>query len=128
MWVTSALLLLSSITFKVYGVVACLANSIMGLYVWRRDADSDGFFWMSVTAIFTFAIKMKTLFERARNIRHGCLESRLVARMETEGRELTDEETANELDYLAETIPYAGLGKEYEKEIMAAIRYLKKYY
>ncbi len=71
---------------------------------------------------------MKSLFERARNIRHGCLESRLVARMETEGRELTDEETANELEYLAETIPYAGLGKEYEKEIMAAIRYLRKYY
>jgi hypothetical protein len=59
---------------------------------------------------------MKSLFERAINIRHGCLESRLVARMETEGRELTDEETANELEYLAETIPYAGLGKEYEKE------------
>ena len=36
---------------------------------------------------------------------HGCLESRLVARMETEGRELTDEETVNELEYLAETIP-----------------------
>ena len=71
---------------------------------------------------------MKSLFERAINIRHGCLESRLVARMETEGRELTDEETANELEYLAETIPYAGLDKEYEKEIMAAIRYLKKYY
>ena len=71
---------------------------------------------------------MKSLFERARNIRHGCLESRLVARMETEGRKLTDEETANELEYLAETIPYAGLGKEYEKEIMAAIRYLRKYY
>ena len=71
---------------------------------------------------------MKSLFERARNIRHGCLESRLVARMETEGRPLTDEETANESEYLAEAIPYAGLGKEYEKEIMTAIRYLRKYY
>lgn len=71
---------------------------------------------------------MKTLFERARNIRHGCLESRLVARMETEGRELTDEETANELDYLAETIPYAGLEREDKNNIMAAIRYLRKYY
>lgn len=71
---------------------------------------------------------MKTLFERARNVRHGCLESRLVARMETEGRELTDEETANELDYLAETIPYAGLSDDDVKEIMSAIRYLRKYY
>lgn len=71
---------------------------------------------------------MKTLFERARNIRHGCLESRLVARMETEGRELTDEETANELDYLAEIIPYAGLEREDKNNIMAAIRYLRKYY
>lgn len=41
---------------------------------------------------------MKSLFDRARDIRHGCLESRLVARMETEGRKLTDEETANELE------------------------------
>ena len=48
--------------------------------------------------------------------------------METEGRELTDEETANELEYLAETIPYAGLGEEYEKEILTAIRYLRKCY
>lgn len=71
---------------------------------------------------------MKSLFERARNIRHGCLESRLVARMETEGRSLTDEETANELEYLAETIPYAGLEREDKDNIMAAIRYLRKYY
>lgn len=71
---------------------------------------------------------MKSLFERARNIRHGCLESRLVARMETEGRPLTDEETVNELEYLAETIPYAGLEKEDKDNIMAAIRYLRKYY
>lgn len=71
---------------------------------------------------------MKSLFERARNIRHGCLESRLVARMETEGRTLTDEETVNELEYLAETIPYAGLEREDKNNIMAAIRYLRKYY
>ena len=71
---------------------------------------------------------MKSLFERARNIRHGCLESRLVARMETEGRSLTDEETANELEYLAETIPYAGLEREDKDNIMAVIRYLRKYY
>ena len=71
---------------------------------------------------------MKSLFERARNIRHGCLESRLVARMETEGRELTDEETAQELEYLAETIPYAGLSDEDIREINSAIKYLRKYY
>ena len=71
---------------------------------------------------------MKTLFERARNVRHGCLESRLIARMKTEGRELTDEETVNELEYLAETIPYAGLEREDKNNIMAAIRYLRKYY
>lgn len=71
---------------------------------------------------------MKTLFERARNVRHGCLESRLIARMETERRELTDEETVNELEYLAETIPYAGLEREDKNNIMAAIRYLRKYY
>lgn len=71
---------------------------------------------------------MKTLFNRARNIRGGVLEGRLVARMETEGRELTDEETANELEYLAETIPYAGLEKEDKNNIMSAIRYLRKYY
>lgn len=71
---------------------------------------------------------MKSLFERARNIRHGCLESRLVARMETEGRPLTDKETANELEYLAETIPYAGLSDEDVREMISAIRYLRKYY
>jgi len=67
---------------------------------------------------------MKSLFDRARDIRHGCLESR----METEGRKLTDEETANELEYLAETIPYAGLEREDKNNIMTAIRYLRKYY
>ena len=71
---------------------------------------------------------MKSLFERARNIRHGCLESRLVARMETEGRPLTDEETVNELEYLAETITYAGLSDEDVREMISAIRYLRKYY
>ena len=71
---------------------------------------------------------MKTLFDRARNIRHGVLESRLVSRMETEGRKLTDEETAQELEYLSETIPYAGLENEDKNNILAAIRYLRKYY
>lgn len=71
---------------------------------------------------------MKTLFNRARDIRGGCLESRLVARMETEGRELTDDETVNELEYIAETVPYAGLEKTDQSNIMAAIKYLRKYY
>lgn len=71
---------------------------------------------------------MKSLFDRARDIRGGVLESRLVSRMETEGRKLTDEETAQELEYLAETIPYAGYDKEDINNIMTAIRYLRKYY
>lgn len=48
--------------------------------------------------------------------------------METKGRELTDEETVQELEYFAETIPYAGLEKEDRNNMMAAIRYLRKYY
>lgn len=71
---------------------------------------------------------MKSLFDRARNVRRGCLESRLVARMEIEGKPLTDEETANELEYLAETIPYGGLSDEDVREIVSAIRYLRRYY
>ena len=70
----------------------------------------------------------KTLFDRARDIRNGALESRLVARMETEGRELTDEETIAELEYLKEMLPYAGYEPEDIKEQMAAINYLLKKY
>ena len=73
-------------------------------------------------------MKKQTLFERARNVQGGVLESRLVARMETEGRELTHQETVNELKYLEETIPYAGLDEEYTKKVKTAIRYLKKYF
>ena len=69
---------------------------------------------------------MKSLFDRARDIQHGVLESRMVARMETEGRPLTDAETINELRYLQETLPYAGLEKEDLKPIMKAINYLLK--
>lgn len=64
----------------------------------------------------------KTLFDRARDIRGGVLESRLVARMETEDRPLTDEETVKELEYLIETIPYSGCGNE--REIVSACKYL----
>lgn len=69
----------------------------------------------------------KSLFERARCVRHGVLESRMVARMETEGRPLTDQETYSELIYLKETIPYAGLEKEDVQPMMAAINYLLKH-
>lgn len=68
----------------------------------------------------------KTLFERARSVRGGVLESRMVARMETEHRPLTDEETRSELKYLVETIPYAGLEPEDEREIAKACKYLLK--
>lgn len=68
--------------------------------------------------------KTKTLFEKARDIRKGALESRMVARMETEGRPLTDAETLNEVKYLLETIPFAGLEKEDERNIIAACRYI----
>lgn len=70
----------------------------------------------------------KTLFDRARDIGHGALESRLVARMETEGRPLTDKETIAELQYLRETLPYAGYEAEDIKDQMAAINYLLKKY
>lgn len=68
----------------------------------------------------------KTLFNRARDIKGGVLESRMVARMETEGRELTDIETIAELKYLKETLPYAGIDDLKEK--MYAINYLLKKY
>lgn len=70
----------------------------------------------------------KSLFDKARDIRHGALESRLVARMETEGRPLTDEETFSELEYLKETLPYAGYEPEDIKDQMLAINYLLKRY
>ena len=70
----------------------------------------------------------KTLFDRARDIKNGALESRLVARMETKGRPLTDAETISELKYLKETFPYAGLEPEDLKEKMYAINYLLKKY
>lgn len=68
----------------------------------------------------------KSLFERACTVRGGVLESRMVAREETKGRALTEKETINELKYLLETIPYAGLEPEDEKEIIKACKYLLK--
>ena len=69
---------------------------------------------------------MKTLFNCARDIRHGALESRMVARMETEGRELTDEETKQECKYILETIDCAGYEPEEVRNIKAACRYILK--
>ena len=68
----------------------------------------------------------KSLFNRARDAAGGVLESRMVARMETEGRELTDEETRSELRYILETVPYAGLEPEDERKIVGACRRLLK--
>ena len=70
----------------------------------------------------------KTLFDRACDIRHGVLESRMVARSSTEGRPLTDQETISELQYLKETLPYAGYEREDIQPMMAAINYLLKKY
>lgn len=70
----------------------------------------------------------KSLFDKARNIRKGILESRLVARMETEGRPLTDNETIRELEYLKETLPYAGYEPDEQREKLSAINYLLKRY
>lgn len=71
---------------------------------------------------------IKTLFDRARDIKGGALESRMVARMETEGRPLTDSETIAELIYLKETLPCSGYEWEDIKDKMQAINYLLKKY
>lgn len=65
----------------------------------------------------------KSLFNRARDIQEGVLESRMAARMETEGRELTDSETRSECKYLLETIDYSG----YERKEILAIKKACKY-
>ena len=67
---------------------------------------------------------MKSLFDRARDIQGGVLESRMVSRMETEGRELTDEETRSECEYLLETIDYSGYEQKYISAIKKACRYI----
>ena len=67
---------------------------------------------------------MKSLFNRARDIQGGVLESRMVARMETEGRELTDDETKAECEYLLETVDYSGYDSKYVSAIKRACRYI----
>ena len=69
---------------------------------------------------------MKTLFDTARDIQHGILESRMIARSETEGRELTDAETIKECKYILETIDFAGYDRTTTSQIKKACRYLIK--
>lgn len=68
---------------------------------------------------------MKTLFNRARDIRNGVLESRMMARFDDLNRELTDDETIKELEYLKETLPCS---PEDTREEIKAINYLLKKY
>lgn len=70
----------------------------------------------------------KTLFQRAREMRGGILESRLVARMETEDRELTDKEVIAEMEYLKDTFQYSGYDKEYIKDVLSVANYIIKKY
>ena len=66
----------------------------------------------------------KSLFEIACDIRRGALEANMVARLETEGRPLTDEETKEECQYILETIDYAGYDEEYVRDIKSACKYI----
>ena len=66
-------------------------------------------------------IKMLSLFEIACD---SALETRMVARLETEGRPLTDEETKEECQYILETIDYAGYDEEYVRDIKSACKYI----
>lgn len=70
----------------------------------------------------------KPLFERARDVAGGALEGRMVARMETEGRILTDLETVKECEYILETIDFAGKEPEDIRPIKKACRYIIKAY
>lgn len=67
---------------------------------------------------------MKLLFDSAIDVAGGILESRMIARLETEGRKLTNTETVAELDYIMETIDYAGREAEEVREIKKACKYL----
>ena len=70
----------------------------------------------------------KTLFQRAREMRGGILESRLVARMETEGRELTDKEVISEMKYLRDTFRYSGYDDETIRDVLSVANYIIKKY
>lgn len=66
----------------------------------------------------------KTLFDRACNIQGGILESRMIAREETEGRPLLWDDTKKECQYILETIDAAGYSKEETAKIKKACRYI----
>lgn len=68
----------------------------------------------------------KSLFNTARDIQHGILESRMVSRKETEGRDLTDAETIKECEYILETIDYAGRDANETRLIKQACKYIIK--
>lgn len=70
----------------------------------------------------------KTLFQRAREMRGGILESRLVARMETEGRELTDKEVIAEMEYLRDTFRFSGYDDKTIRDILSVVNYIIKKY
>ena len=70
----------------------------------------------------------KSLCQRARDIRGGVLESRIVARMDDLNRELTDAETIAELEYLRDTFQYSGYEDKSIKEVLQAVNYLLKRY
>ena len=70
----------------------------------------------------------KTLCQRARDIRGGVLESRIVARMDDLNRELTDREVISELEYLRDTFMYSGYEDESIREVLKAVNYLLKRY
>ena len=65
--------------------------------------------------------KQKTLFQK-------CLETdahaRFVARAEGLGRDLTEDEALDEIQYLIETLPYAGLDES--KSMVAQLKKLKR--
>ena len=70
----------------------------------------------------------KTLCQRAREIKGGVLESRIVARMDDLNRELTDKEVIEELEYLKDTFIYSGYPEKDIREVMQAVKYLLKRY
>ncbi len=66
----------------------------------------------------------KSLFDRSRDIFGGVLESRMVARMETEGRALSDDETVAECQYILETVDYSGRERSEIAKIKRACKYI----
>ena len=70
--------------------------------------------------------RRKTLYESARDIQGGILESRLVARAETLTHPLTDNEVIDEMQYLLDTIDYSGYDNKYISQIKKACKYILK--